>query len=213
MPFRRLGTISSDPATVSPWIRGQTHGSVAGFSAPSPTQAAAEADLGPQHASNADLSAACGAQVETVTVATPQAAATPIASADPGPSSAPGPAADRFRNGPAGPSFLIRGSQASQPAAGSSAGSGWSTGQPRLDRVNSVELLRQAREAYFIWLSHGASASEPLGIVLNGSGGRVVFELPVLLPAELFVPIEWLRPRSGGRSRAGRSGAAPRPPF
>jgi hypothetical protein len=35
--------------------------------------------------------------------------------------------------------------------------------------------------------------------------GRVVFEAPVLLPDEQFVPIDWLRNRSGGRSRPSRT--------
>jgi hypothetical protein len=32
----------------------------------------------------------------------------------------------------------------------------------------------------------------------------VVFEAPVLLPDEQFVPIDWLRNRSGGRNRPSR---------
>ncbi len=115
---------------------------------------------------------------------------------------------------PRGPSFLIRGSQASQP--GPTAQAAWCAAQPRLDRVNSAELLRQAREIYFAYLSGVAAAVDPLGILVSGGGGgRVVFELPVLLPEELFVPIEWLRSRgpgqSQGRGRAGRGGATPRP--
>jgi hypothetical protein len=85
-----------------------------------------------------------------------------------------------------------------------------------LDRVNSAELLRQAREVYFAYLSGGAAAADPLGIVVsNGGGGRVVFDLPVLLPEELFVPIDWLRSRGQGqgRGRTGRGGATPRPSF
>jgi hypothetical protein len=113
-----------------------------------------------------------------------------------------------------GPSVLIRGSQASQP--GPPAQAAWCAGQPRLDRVNSAELLRQAREVYFAYLSGGAAAADPLGIVVsNGGGGRVVFDLPVLLPEELFVPIDWLRSRGQGqgRGRTGRGGATPRPSF
>ncbi|MFN9870379.1 MAG: hypothetical protein ACK55E_02945 [Cyanobacteriota bacterium] len=47
----------------------------------------------------------------------------------------------------------------------------------------------------------------------DGSGGRVVFDLPVLLPHESFVPLELLRLRPGNRSRASRASAArPAPP-
>jgi len=65
----------------------------------------------------------------------------------------------------------------------------WASTQPRLDRINSAALLRQARGVYFAYLSGAAAAGEPLGMVLSGAGGRVVFDLPVLLPDELFVPI------------------------
>ena len=37
--------------------------------------------------------------------------------------------------------------------------------------------------------------------------GRVVFDLPVLLPQEQFVPIDWLRGRTQSRSRSPRGGA------
>ena len=106
------------------------------------------------------------------------------------------------------PSFAIRGAA---PAAGGP--SGWAVLQPRLDRINSAELLRLARAAYFGWLSGGAASGEPLGIVLTNAGaGRVAFELPVLLPGEQFVPIEWLRPRGQGRGRTGRPVGGVRPP-
>lgn len=107
------------------------------------------------------------------------------------------------------PSFQIRGAA---PAPGGPPG--WSTLQPRLDRINSAELLRLARTAYFGWLSGGGSSGgDPLGVVLAASGsGRVAFELPVLLPGEQFVPIEWLRPRSQGRPRSARAAGIARPP-
>ncbi|MEY3768025.1 MAG: hypothetical protein RLZZ11_1095, partial [Cyanobacteriota bacterium] len=38
----------------------------------------------------------------------------------------------------------------------------------------------------------------------QGSQGRVVFELPVLLPEEQFIPLELVRGRAG-RSRTSRS--------
>ncbi|MFQ6538784.1 MULTISPECIES: hypothetical protein [Aphanothece] len=43
--------------------------------------------------------------------------------------------------------------------------------------------------------------AEPCGVVLQGDRGRVVFEQPVLLPEEQFIPIDLIRgrnPRGGG---------------
>ena len=88
----------------------------------------------------------------------------------------------------------------------------------RLDRINSRDLIATARVVYFRWLSGVGSGPEPSGVVLAeshaGSGehqrGRVVFELPVLLPEEHFVPLELLRTRNVLRNvlrnRPGRSG-------
>lgn len=117
-------------------------------------------------------------------------------------------AAPRDRTAPI--SFLIRGSQAAQ-ASGASATTAWASTQPRLDRINSAALLRQARVIYFAYLSAAAAPGEPLGMVLSAEGGRVVFDLPVLLPDEVFVPIDWLRGRSQGRPRANRGGPPIRP--
>lgn len=86
----------------------------------------------------------------------------------------------------------------------------------RLDRINSGDLIRTARGIYFRWLSSGGSGPEPSGVVLSGQerqgeglrSGRVVHDLPVLLPEECFVPLELLRTRSLQRSRGGRSGLA-----
>lgn len=121
------------------------------------------------------------------------------------------------RDGPRiSPSFLIRGA-ASPSSAPTGAGAG-AFSHPaqglRLDRINSAEVLRLARGIYFSFLATGPCALEPAGIVLDGhgSGGRVVFDLPVLLPEEQFVPIDWVRARSSGRSRAGRPPAG-RPPL
>ena len=128
----------------------------------------------------------------------------PGVEADPAPAAAV-PITDRKR---ISPSFAIRGAA---PASGGP--SGWAVLQPRLDRINSAELLRLARAAYFGWLSGGGGSGEPLGIVLTSTGaGRVVFELAVLLPGEQFVPIEWLRPRGPGRGRTGRPVGGARPP-
>jgi hypothetical protein len=97
---------------------------------------------------------------------------------------------------PAGPSpsFEIRG--ASSPAPG----------PLRWDRINSGEVLRRARQVYFHYFEHCPGGSEPLGIVLQSttSHGRVVFDLPVLLPEEQFVPLEMIRGR-GPRPRGPRS--------
>jgi hypothetical protein len=71
-------------------------------------------------------------------------------------------------------------------------------------------LLRAARWIYFRFLESGPAAAEPVGVVMVGETvqGRVVFELPVLLPEEQFVPIDLLRLRTPGRSRPIR----PQPP-
>jgi hypothetical protein len=77
----------------------------------------------------------------------------------------------------------------------------------RLDRINSSVVLQLARQVYFRFLSSGPGGIEPAGIVLKTAApeGRVVFEAPVLLPDEHFVPIDWLRSRSGGRNRPNRA--------
>jgi hypothetical protein len=77
----------------------------------------------------------------------------------------------------------------------------------RLDRINSRQLLHAARQIYFRHLTTGAVANEPLGVVLVGesSQGRVVFETPVLLPDEQFVPIDLVRTRPSPRPRGGRA--------
>ncbi len=104
-------------------------------------------------------------------------------------------------NPPSGsPSFVIRGGESSaSPSAGAL----------RLDRINSAELLRCSRRVYFRFLEACPTAPEPLGVVLLGAGpqGRVVFELPILLPDEQFVPMELLRPRSA-RGRTARGGSS-----
>ena len=141
---------------------------------------------------------------DPATALVPDPGLLPGVEADPTPA-APVPIKDRKR---ISPSFAIRGAA---PAAGGP--SSWAVLQPRLDRINSAELLRLARAAYFGWLSGGGGSGEPLGIVLTNAGvGRVVFELPVLLPGEQFVPIEWLRPRGQGRGRTGRPVGGVRPP-
>lgn len=92
------------------------------------------------------------------------------------------------------PSFVIRGAAGQQ--------------QPslRFDRIDSGRLISQARRIYLLHFEQGGSGAEPLGIVLHpGTGqGRVVFEVPVLLPDEQFVPLELLRGRLP-RTRPARS--------
>jgi hypothetical protein len=83
------------------------------------------------------------------------------------------------------PSFEIRGA----------------TGQPqpplRFDRIDSGRLITLARRIYLHHFEQGPASVDPLGIVLHPrtGQGRVVFETPVLLPDELFLPLELLRGR------------------
>jgi len=90
------------------------------------------------------------------------------------------------------PSFEIRGaSNAGNPPV-------------RWDQINSGVVIKQARRVYFHYVEQCPGGAEPIGIVLeNGGGGqgRVVFEAPVLLPDEQFVPLELIRGRSAGRGR------------
>ncbi len=78
----------------------------------------------------------------------------------------------------------------------------------RWDRINSGDLIARARRIYFTYLEQCPCGGEPVGIVLAGQGelGRAVFEAPILLPEEQFVPLDLIR----GRSPRPRS---PRPPF
>lgn len=90
------------------------------------------------------------------------------------------------------PSFKIRG--ASNPA----------NPPVRWDQINSGQVLKQARRIYFNYVEQCPAGVEPIGIVLESRGGlgRVVFEPPVLLPEEQFVPMELLRGRNAGRARS-----------
>jgi hypothetical protein len=103
-------------------------------------------------------------------------------------------------SGSGGPSFQIRGGESSASP---------SQGSLRLDRINSAQLLSQARRVYFRFLESCPTAPEPHGVVLLGAGpqGRVVFEAPILLPDEQFVPMDLLRPRTV-RGRSTRGGAS-----
>lgn len=66
-------------------------------------------------------------------------------------------------------------------------------------------MIKRARQIYFTYVEQCPGGIEPLGIVLHASTaqGRVVFEPPVLLPDEQFVPLDLLRGR-GGRPRGMR---------
>jgi hypothetical protein len=72
-----------------------------------------------------------------------------------------------------------------------------------LDRINSQQVFHQARQALFHYMERCPGGGEPIGVVLQGGRGRVVFEQPILLPDEQFVPIDLMRGRPGNRA-AGR---------
>ena len=76
---------------------------------------------------------------------------------------------------------------------------------PRWDRVNSRDLIARARAIYFRYLSESGKAVEPTGVVICGANGdgRVVFDLPTLLPHEEFLSTQLLRGKTARRS-AGR---------
>lgn len=84
------------------------------------------------------------------------------------------------------PSFLI-------PGASTKA---WAPGV-RLDRINSQRVIQAARRVLLQALEHNLGDAEPSGVVLHGDQGRLVFEAPVLLPDEQFVPMELIRGRLG----------------
>lgn len=69
----------------------------------------------------------------------------------------------------------------------------------RWDQINSQDVLRRARRIYLHYFEQGPGGITPIGIVLQGNNGqgRVVFEAPVLLPDEQFVPLELIRSRPG----------------
>jgi hypothetical protein len=58
-------------------------------------------------------------------------------------------------------------------------------------------LIARARQVYFSFLSGAAAGIEPCGVVLGSdvSEGRVVFDLPVLLPDEEFIALDLIRRR------------------
>ncbi|CAK23576.1 Conserved hypothetical protein [Synechococcus sp. WH 7803] len=82
---------------------------------------------------------------------------------------------------------------------------------PRWDRVDSRRLIAVARKVYFKHLTTNGYSLDPLGVVVNGQhdDGRVVFEMPTLLPEEQFISAELIglrlkRPRvTKDRARGG----------
>jgi len=80
----------------------------------------------------------------------------------------------------------------------------------RLDRIDSRVLLTAARRVLFAYLGDGGGADDPVGVVLTADQrqGRVVFELPVLLPNEQYVPLDLIR--GGERLSRGRRSAPAR---
>jgi hypothetical protein len=68
-------------------------------------------------------------------------------------------------------------------------------------------VFQQARRVMYRYQEGCPSGPEPCGVVLQGQRGRVVFEQPVLLPDEQFIPVELLHGR-----RAARAGARLRMP-
>jgi hypothetical protein len=97
------------------------------------------------------------------------------------------------------PSFVIAGATGSSVQGQRPDGRAEVRLQPRWDRINSSDVIGRARKIYFTYIERCPSGLEPLGIVLAGAGlsqGRVVFELPVLLPDEQYVSLELVRGRS-----------------
>ena len=86
------------------------------------------------------------------------------------------------------PSFLIQGALDAAPST------------LRLDRINSQRVFQLARQALFHYMERCPAGSDPIGVVLQGERGRVVFEQPILLPDEQFVPIDLLRGRQSART-------------
>ena len=58
-------------------------------------------------------------------------------------------------------------------------------------------MIARAREVYFSFLSNAAAGADPCGVVLSADlcEGRVVFDLPVLLPDEEFIALDLIRRR------------------
>jgi hypothetical protein len=85
---------------------------------------------------------------------------------------------------------------------------GVSLSAPRWDRINSAAVIAVARGVYYGYLQDSGGGLEPCGVVISGGPagdqGRVVFEPPVLLPGEHYLPIDLVRSRATGRNRTPR---------
>lgn len=70
-------------------------------------------------------------------------------------------------------------------------------------------MFQQARRSLFQYMERSPAGVDPVGVVLQGQRGRVVFDQPILLPDEQFVPIDLLLGRAttrpSGRLRMPRS--------
>jgi hypothetical protein len=64
-------------------------------------------------------------------------------------------------------------------------------------------VFQLARQAMYAYMERCPMGPDPCGVVLQAGRGRVVFELPVLLPDEQFIPLDLIRGRTprGGASR------------
>ena len=64
-------------------------------------------------------------------------------------------------------------------------------------------MLHTGRRLYLQHLERNGGLPEPLGVVIEASGdqGRLIFEAPVLLPDEQFLPLDLVRLRPQGRNR------------
>ncbi|WP_225867459.1 hypothetical protein [Cyanobium sp. NIES-981] len=52
----------------------------------------------------------------------------------------------------------------------------------------------------YAYMDRCPSGPDPCGVVLQAGRGRVVFELPVLLPDEQFIPLDLIRGKSSRSS-------------
>ena len=72
---------------------------------------------------------------------------------------------------------------------------------PPWDKVNSHELINNARRIYIEYLSSASIKANPIGIVINKrtNSGKPVFKVPTLLPNELFLKLKYIAPKSSKR--------------
>ena len=203
MPFRCFGTISTESSPLATSFAAGFSGEIDAGRAASHEPWHEAADHAPTRSAGIPsdpLHSAAGSAATAIDQAVDKAKVDRFEASN---RTAPG------SRGAMGPSFVIRGS--SSPLATGAAP--YAGGSPlRLDRINSAEVLGLARGVYFAYLSACSAGADPLGVVLAAAGGgRVVFEVPVLLPKEQFVPIDWLRSRNQGRGRGSRGSGLGRP--